>query len=292
LIEVLDALSSPALARYWLMAAWHCSAVSAAAGDATAKAPSRAEVATTTRTSWRRVIAPGPMPSLAVSAGTVDRARGGVKETGEPVDPPPMSGIDLTDDAGPSEAPQASGAAPRRWPRLPRPTGIRNGGLLLVLVALAAVIALVDQPPETGGGRRLPSIFQSLTPPTGITALPPVVAQPPPATRAAEGELPASADRAHPRRVHPLPARSGTGSAGDVEARPVGDPGGSGSGGSGSGLGGTTPPVDVTPPASVRVPPASVRVTSPTLLGRDLPGVRVATPEVAVETPAGLTALR
>jgi hypothetical protein len=196
-----------------------------------------------------------------------------------------MSGIDLTDDAGPSEAPQASGDARRRWPRLPRPTGIRNGGLLLVLVALAAVIALVDQPPETGGGRRLPSIFQSLTPPTGITALPPVVAQPPPVTQATEGERPASADRAHPRRVHPRPARSGTGSAGDVEARPVGDPGGSGSGG-------TTPPLDVTPPAGVRVPSASVRVTPPTLLGRDLPEVRVATPEVAVETPTGLTALR
>jgi hypothetical protein len=201
-----------------------------------------------------------------------------------------MSGIDLTDDAGASEPSAASGAPRRRWPRLPRPTGIRNGGLLLVLVALAAVIALVDQPPETGGGRHLPSILQTLTPPTGITALPPVVAQPPPATRAAEGELPASADRAHPRRVHPLPARSGTGSAGDVEARPVGDPGGSGSGGSGSG--GTTPPLDVTPAASVRVPPASVRVTPPTLLGRDLPEVRVATPEVAVGTPARLTAVR
>jgi hypothetical protein len=194
-----------------------------------------------------------------------------------------MSGIDLTDDAG---------ASRRRWPRLPRPTGIRNGGLLLVLVALAAVIALVDQPPQTRGGRRLPRILQTLTPPTAITALPPVVAQPPPATQAAEGERPVSADRAHPRRVHPRPAGSGTGSgsAGDVEARPVGDPGGSGSGGSGSG--GTTPPLDVTPAASVRVPPASVRVTPPTLLGRDLPEVRVATPEVAVGTPARLTAVR
>jgi hypothetical protein len=54
-MEVLDALSSPALARYWLMAAWHWAAVSAAAGEATASVPSRAEVATTTRTSWRRV---------------------------------------------------------------------------------------------------------------------------------------------------------------------------------------------------------------------------------------------
>jgi hypothetical protein len=36
--------------------------------------------------------------------------------------------------------------------RLPRPTGIRNGGLLLVLVALAAVMGLVDRPPEPGGG--------------------------------------------------------------------------------------------------------------------------------------------
>jgi hypothetical protein len=38
--------------------------------------------------------------------------------------------------------------------RLPRPTGIRNGGLLLVLVALAAARALVDRPPEPDGWRR------------------------------------------------------------------------------------------------------------------------------------------
>jgi hypothetical protein len=57
---------------------------------------------------------------------------------------------------------------------------IRNGGLLLVLVALAVVVALVDEPPELGDGRHLPSIFPSLPPPTGITALPPAGAQPPP----------------------------------------------------------------------------------------------------------------
>jgi hypothetical protein len=75
---------------------------------------------------------------------------------------------------------QAAGGGASRWgwSRLPRPTGIRNGGLLLVLVALAAVVALVDEPPELGDGRRLPSIFQTLPPPTGITALPPAVAQP------------------------------------------------------------------------------------------------------------------
>ncbi|HEV2928012.1 MAG TPA: hypothetical protein VGW74_04920, partial [Propionibacteriaceae bacterium] len=50
------------------------------------------------------------------------------------------------------------GASGWRWPRvrLRRPSGIRNGGLLLVLVALAAVMALVDGPPQPGAGRRLP----------------------------------------------------------------------------------------------------------------------------------------
>ena len=42
------------------------------------------------------------------------------------------------------------------WARLRRPAGIRNGGLLLVLVALAAVMALVDRPPEPGPGRACP----------------------------------------------------------------------------------------------------------------------------------------
>jgi hypothetical protein len=72
------------------------------------------------------------------------------------------------------------GGPGRRWPRvrLRRPTGIRNGGLLLVLVALAAVLALVDGPPQPGAGRRLPGIFQYLPPPVGIAQTPPVVAQP------------------------------------------------------------------------------------------------------------------
>jgi hypothetical protein len=111
----------------------------------------------TTRTSWRTVGRSWPgCFSPAVSAGTGDRARGGVKETGEAAD------------------------ACRMSVRLPRPTGIRNGGLLLVLVALAAVMALVDGPPEPGGGgRRLPGAFQSLPPPVGITQLPPTPVQPP-----------------------------------------------------------------------------------------------------------------
>jgi hypothetical protein len=62
-----------------------------------------------------------------------------------------------------------------------RPAGIRNGGLLLVLVALAAVMALVDQPPQPGAGRRLRGIFQYLPPPVGSAQPPPVVDQPLPA---------------------------------------------------------------------------------------------------------------
>jgi hypothetical protein len=117
-------------------------------------------------------------------------------------DQPPDGGAIST--AGTEEV---AGASRWGWSRVrpPRPTGIRNGGLLLVLVALAAVVALVDEPPELGDGRHLPSIFQSLPPPTGITALPPAVGQPPPATAAGDAR-PATAARAHPNRQHPRPA--------------------------------------------------------------------------------------
>jgi hypothetical protein len=200
-----------------------------------------------------------------------------------------------------------------RWPRvrLHRPTGIRNGGLLLILVALAAVLALVDQPPQPGTGRRLPGIFQYLPPPVGITLTPPVTDPPLPAAGpmagpAADGERPASADRAHPRRAHPRPAAASSGASGssgsrgsDLVTEPVGDPGGSGGSG-GSGSGGSAPPVAqppvatppvATPAVRVRVPSVSARVKPPAVLGRDLPEVRVKTPEATVEVPAGLTAL-
>jgi hypothetical protein len=191
------------------------------------------------------------------------------------------------------------------WHRPHRPTGIRNGGLLLLLVALAAVLALVDEPPQPGTGRRLPGIFQYLPPPVGITMTPPVADQPlpaagPTAAPTSDGERPRSADRAHPRRAHPRPAAARAGSSGSSDGRgsdfvtkPVGDQGGSGSGGSGSGGSEppvTTPPVD-TPAVRVRVPSVSARVKPPAVLGRDLPEVRVETPEATVEVPAGLTAL-
>jgi hypothetical protein len=46
----------------------------------------------------------------------------------------------------------------------------------------------------------------------------------------------------------------------------------------------TTTPVDDAAAASVRVPPVAVRVRPPALLGRDLPEVRAATPEVDLDT--------
>jgi hypothetical protein len=52
----------------------------------------------------------------------------------------------------------------------------------------------------------------------------------------------------------------------------------------------TTPPV-TTPAVRVRVPSASARVKPPAVLGRDLPVVRLETPEATVEVPAGLTVL-
>jgi hypothetical protein len=176
-----------------------------------------------------------------------------------------------------------------------RPGGIRNGGLLLVLVALAAVMALVDRPPEPGTGRSLPGVFQHLPPPAGITALPPMVEQPPGPAGAAgavapagSGERPMSLDRAHPNRQHPRPDRSGSTRvrSGGTAGRP---PVGGGDGGQGGD--GTPPPPVTAPPVAapavrMQVPPVDVRVQPPALLGRDLPEVRAGTPAVTVATPA------
>ena len=115
---------------------------------------------------------------------------------------------------------QAGWAGALRWRRprlgLPRPSGIRNGGLLLVLVALAAVMALVDRPPEVPDGP-CPGVIQHLPPPAGITGLPPAVAQPAApagsggvAALAGSGERPGSLDRAHPNRQHPRPGGAGS----------------------------------------------------------------------------------
>jgi hypothetical protein len=195
--------------------------------------------------------------SFLVSAGTGDRASGGFKETGGPVEPSAMR--------------------------------IRNGGLLLVLVAVATVMALVDRPPEPGTGRSLPGVVQHLPPPAGISALPPVVAQPPvpagsggAAALAASTERPASLDRAHPNREYPRPSRSGS-----ATVRSGGAGGEPPAGGGGGGLGGdgTLPPV-VASVVPVQVPPAEVRVVPPAVLGRDLPEVQAATPAVTVDAPA------
>ena len=162
-------------------------------------------------------------------------------------------------------------------------------------------MALVDQPPQPGAGRRLPGILQYLPPPVGIAATPPVVDQPLPAAEpvaapAGESEGPSSVDRGHPRRAHrrPVAAPSGAPAAGGRTPRP-------GRSGIRVGSGGTrppagqppvaTPPVAVTPVARVRVPPVSARVKPPVVGGRELPEVRVRTPGAAVDLPAGLTAL-
>jgi hypothetical protein len=177
---------------------------------------------------------------------------------------------------------------------VPRPAGIRNGGLLLILVGLAVVMALVDRPPEPVTGGRGGGILQYLPPPVGITRLPPVPAQPPvpagsagAAALAGSTERPASLDRAHPNRGHPRPDRPGSTrvrSGGAAGQPPVGG------GGGGQGGDGTSPPVTApavaAPAVQVQVPPIDVRVTPPALLGRALPEVRVETPAVTVDTPA------
>ena len=183
------------------------------------------------------------------------------------------------------------------WARLRRPAGIRNGGLLLVLVALAAVMALVDQPPQPGAGRRLPGIFQYLPPPVGIAATPPVVDQPLPAAQpaaapAGESEGPSSVDRGHPRRAYARPVAASSGRGPDASASPVRDPGGSDGTRPPAGQPPVaTPPVAATPAARVRVPAVAAQVKPPVVLGRELPEVRVRTPGAAVDVPAGLTAL-
>jgi hypothetical protein len=196
--------------------------------------------------------------------------------------------------------PQAGWTGALRWPRprirLGRPAGIRNGGLLLVLVALAAVTALVERPPQPQDGRSLPWVFQHLPPPVGIRGLPPVAEQPPapPATGPAgpdgSGGRPASGDRAHPGRQHPRPSRS---PASGLRAGSA-----AGQAGGGQGATGTTRPPPRRPPGSdtasgatpsvarVTVPPVQVRVRPPALLGRDLPRAGAKTPGVTVTVPA------
>ena len=205
----------------------------------------------------------------------------------------------IGDRSGIGRGDASEGGGPRAWLR--RPAGIRNGGLLLVLVALAAVMALVDQPPQPGVGRRLPGIFQYLPPPVGIAATPPVVDQPLPAAEPAAAPAggsqgPSSVDRGHPRRAYARPVAASSGAPGgrgsDASARPVRDPGGSGGTRPPAGLPPVaTPPVAVTPVARVRVPPVSARVKPPVVGGRELSEVRVRTPGAAVDLPAGLTAL-
>jgi hypothetical protein len=212
-----------------------------------------------------------------------------VKEIGGAAEPSCMDVDDQVAAAG-------GGRLGRLGARLPRPTGIRNGGLLLVLVGLAAVTALVDRPPDPVDGGRGRGIFQHLPPPVGITRLPP-------ATPPGGGPLSAlggDGERAHPRRAHPRPARSESSGLlrGDVVSAPAG--GGRAGPGSGGGPGGGSggsrppvvapgmpgPPVAAVPATRVRVGPVTVRVTPPPVLGRDLPEVRAGTPEVRVETPA------
>jgi hypothetical protein len=175
-----------------------------------------------------------------------------------------------------------------RWRR---PTGIRNGGLLLVLVALAAVMALVDQPPDPGvGGRLGGGISQHLPPPAGTIGVPPVGAEPSGPTAGetlaalgGAGERPAASGRAHPRRQHPRPLSRRAA----AEPRDGGAPGREGSPGAGPEAPVVHTPPAATPAARVRVPAVAVRVTPPAVLGRNLPEVGVAAPEVSATVDEG-----
>jgi hypothetical protein len=187
------------------------------------------------------------------------------------------------------------GARRPGWPRVRwrRPAGIRNGGLLLALVAAAALMALVEQPVGPGRGRPPPGTSQHLPPPVGIAQDPPAgAAQPGPSAGRGDGERPAAAARAHPRRAHPRPDQPGSVSGRAESAlTPSGGPAGAGGSG-GTGSGGTAPPspppgttAPVQASASVRVPPARVRVTPPAVAGRQPAPVEAGTPEVSVDLP-------
>jgi hypothetical protein len=221
-----------------------------------------------------------------------ERQAPGIKEIAAGVDPRGMSTERL---AGGGRG----GARRPGWPRArwPRPAGIRNGGLMLALVAAAALMALVDQPVGPGQGRRLPGTSQHLPPPVGIAQDPPAGAQPPPSAGAlAGGERPAAAARAHPRRAHPRPDGPGSAS-GRAESALTPSGGGAGAGGSGSGgtgSGGTAPPspppvttapVQASASVRARVPSVRARVTPPTVAGRQPGAVEAATPEVSVDLP-------
>jgi hypothetical protein len=196
----------------------------------------------------------------------------------------------------PDDAAAGGRGLARRWRRprirLRRPTGIRNGGLLLLLVALAGFMALVDPPVGPRPGRILPGMSQHLPPPVGIFQTPPGGDQAGTAAGVAgagDGERPTAAARRHPRRVHPRPTAAGirgveSGLTPGGSAGPGGS-GGSGSGGSGSG----SPPGTTAPPPAgsvqVRVPAARVRVTPPTVAGQEPPAVEAETPGASVDLP-------
>jgi hypothetical protein len=147
-------------------------------------------------------------------------------------------------------------------------------------------MALVDKAPEPGvGGRLGGGISQHLPPPAGITGIPPVGAGPPvpPATETlaalgtrASGRRP-RAGRTRAARIrgrapggrHPNTAREGPLNGRVAQPR--------------NGVDRLSTPhrVAAAPAARVRVPPVAVRVTRPAVLGRSLPEVEVATPEMS-----------
>jgi hypothetical protein len=119
-------------------------------------------------------------------------------------------------------------------------------------------MALVDKAPEPGvGGRLGGGISQHLPPPAGITGIPPGAPAPPASAAALRGGR------------HPNPAREGPLNGRVAQPR--------------NGVDRLSTPhrVAAAPAARVRVPPVAVRVTRPAVLGRSLPEVEVATPEVS-----------
>jgi hypothetical protein len=245
---------------------------------------------TTIRTSWRSAVL-----LLRCSPRVYRQQRAFAqdprfKEIGAPADPYSMSANHAVAGGG--------GTAPR-WSgplgRLPRPSGIRNGGLLLILVALAAFMALVDQPPgRPGRVLRLPGALQHLPPPVGIQQLPPAGAGRPPAVEQpapGAGRLAGQPDgvrvaaaRRHPRRLHPRPA--GPGASAARRAGSASRPRDGRAGTSPSPPAGSPPPAAATPSARVQTPPVDVRVTPPRVGGRDLPAVRARAPQATVELPS------
>ena len=182
---------------------------------------------------------PGRLHSLAVSAGTGDRARGGVKETGEAVEPSCMRIDDQPAGGGATSTAGTGGAAgASRWggrgSGRPDPPGSATVGCCWSWSPWprSSPWSTSRRSWATAGACRASSracrrrrASPRSRPPSASPRRP----------RRSGDARPATAARAHPNRQHPRPAGASEPLRGDVETRAARNRGGSGPGGPGCG---------------------------------------------------------